>query len=103
MDECLSQKQRRPAVSAEEEIDVGNNYACCDSLSGGKWATPSVKAACNKYTAPFGGEPTDAFGLRVEDEDLCPRYDLRRVSGMAPGREAHDLRRTPRRRRATRD
>ena len=35
-----------------------------------------------------GGEPTEAFGLRVEDEDLCPRYDLRRVSGLAPGREA---------------
>ena len=35
-----------------------------------------------------GGEPTGAFGLRVEDEDLCPRYDLRRVSGLTPGREA---------------
>jgi len=35
-----------------------------------------------------GGEPTDAYSLRVEAEDLCPRYDLRRVSGLAPGREA---------------
>ncbi|HEV8045539.1 MAG TPA: phenylalanine--tRNA ligase subunit beta, partial [Rubrobacter sp.] len=35
-----------------------------------------------------GGEPTEAFGLRVEDGDLCPRYDLRRVSNLAPGREA---------------
>ena len=35
-----------------------------------------------------GGEPTGAYGLRVEAEDLCPRYDLRRVSGIAPGREA---------------
>ena len=35
-----------------------------------------------------GGEPTAAFGLRVEAEDLCPRYDLRRVSNIAPGREA---------------
>ncbi|HEV2091560.1 MAG TPA: phenylalanine--tRNA ligase subunit beta [Rubrobacter sp.] len=35
-----------------------------------------------------GGEPTEAYGLRVEAEDLCPRYDLRRVSALAPGREA---------------
>jgi phenylalanyl-tRNA synthetase beta chain len=35
-----------------------------------------------------GGEPTEAYGLRVEAEDLCPRYDLRRVSGLAPGRAA---------------
>ena len=35
-----------------------------------------------------GGGPTGAFGLRVEAEDLCPRYDLRRVSGLAPGGEA---------------
>ena len=34
------------------------------------------------------GEPTDAYGLRVEAEDLCPRYDLRRVSGLTPGRRA---------------
>ena len=34
------------------------------------------------------GEPTSAFGLRVEAEDLCPRYDLRRVSDIAPGRRA---------------
>ncbi len=39
---------------------------------------------------PFetGGEPTGAYGLRVEAENLCPRYDLRRVSGLDPGREA---------------
>ena len=35
-----------------------------------------------------GGEPTEAFGLRVEAEDLCPRYDLRRVSNLTPGRRA---------------
>ncbi|MDP8900613.1 MAG: phenylalanine--tRNA ligase subunit beta [Actinomycetota bacterium] len=35
-----------------------------------------------------GGEATEAYGLRVEAEDLCPRYDLRRVSGLAPGRAA---------------
>ena len=34
------------------------------------------------------GEPTEAYGLRVEAEDLCPRYDLRRVSGLPPGRRA---------------
>ncbi|TCJ16736.1 phenylalanine--tRNA ligase subunit beta [Rubrobacter taiwanensis] len=32
-----------------------------------------------------GGAPTGEYTLRVEDEDLCPRYDLRRVSGMRPG------------------
>jgi len=39
---------------------------------------------------PFetGGEPTGAYGLRVEAEDLCPRYDVRRVSGLTPGRRA---------------
>ena len=39
---------------------------------------------------PFeaGGEQTNEYGLRVEAEDLCPRYDLRRVSGIAPGRGA---------------
>jgi phenylalanyl-tRNA synthetase beta chain len=35
-----------------------------------------------------GGKPTHDFGLRVEAEDLCPRYDLRRISDLAPGREA---------------
>lgn len=35
-----------------------------------------------------GGEPTRDFGLRVEAEDLCPRYDLRRISDLAPGQEA---------------
>ncbi|MBA2619059.1 MAG: phenylalanine--tRNA ligase subunit beta [Rubrobacter sp.] len=35
-----------------------------------------------------GGEPTGAYGLRVEAEDLCPRYDLRRVSGLTPGGDA---------------
>ncbi len=34
------------------------------------------------------GEPTAAYGLRVEAEDLCPRYDLRRVSNLTPGRRA---------------
>ncbi|QYJ14545.1 Phenylalanine--tRNA ligase beta subunit [Rubrobacter xylanophilus DSM 9941] len=31
------------------------------------------------------GSPTSDYGLRVEAEDLCPRYDLRRVSGVVPG------------------
>jgi phenylalanyl-tRNA synthetase beta chain len=34
-----------------------------------------------------GGKPTSDFGLRVEAEDLCPRYDLRRVSDLDSGRE----------------
>jgi phenylalanyl-tRNA synthetase beta chain len=34
------------------------------------------------------GEPTEAYALRVEAEDLCPRYDLRRVSGVRPGEKA---------------
>jgi phenylalanyl-tRNA synthetase beta chain len=34
------------------------------------------------------GEPTGAYGLRVEAGDLCPRYDLRRVSGVAPAGRA---------------
>ncbi len=39
---------------------------------------------------PFatGGEPTGAYGLRVEDGDLCPRYDLRRVSNLTLGQKA---------------
>jgi phenylalanyl-tRNA synthetase beta chain len=35
-----------------------------------------------------GGKPTHDFGLRVEAEDLCPRYDLRRISDLEPGQEA---------------
>ncbi len=35
-----------------------------------------------------GGKPTLDFGLRVEAEDLCPRYDLRRISDLEPGQEA---------------
>ncbi len=35
-----------------------------------------------------GGEPTADYSLRVEAEDLCPRYDLRRVSGIRPGGKA---------------
>src|SRR5215217_3181251 len=35
-----------------------------------------------------GGKPTGDFGLRVEAEDLCPRYDLRRVSNLEPGQQA---------------
>jgi phenylalanyl-tRNA synthetase beta chain len=35
-----------------------------------------------------GGEATGAYGLRVEAGDLCPRYDLRRVSKLPLGREA---------------
>jgi len=34
-----------------------------------------------------GGEPTHDFGLRVEAEDLCPRYDLRRISDFAAGQK----------------
>jgi phenylalanyl-tRNA synthetase beta chain len=34
------------------------------------------------------GGPTGAYTLRVEAEDLCPRYDLRRVSSLTPGRRA---------------
>src|ERR671910_1799390 len=35
-----------------------------------------------------GGQPTHEFGLRVEAEDLCPRYDLRRISDLQAGQEA---------------
>ena len=35
-----------------------------------------------------GGKPTAEFGLRVESGDLCPRYDLRRVSELEPGQRA---------------
>ncbi|MBA3491228.1 MAG: phenylalanine--tRNA ligase subunit beta [Rubrobacteraceae bacterium] len=35
-----------------------------------------------------GGKPTRDFGLRVEAGDLCPRYDLRRISDLESGQEA---------------
>ena len=35
-----------------------------------------------------GGAPTADFTLRVEAGDLCPRYDLRRVSNLTPGLRA---------------
>jgi phenylalanyl-tRNA synthetase beta chain len=34
------------------------------------------------------GAPTKDYSLRVEAEDICPRYDLRRVSDLRPGGEA---------------
>ncbi len=34
------------------------------------------------------GEPSGAYTLRVEAPDLCPRYDLRRVSSTRPGEKA---------------
>ena len=34
------------------------------------------------------GEPAGAFTLRVEAPELCPRYDLRRVSGVRPAEKA---------------
>jgi phenylalanyl-tRNA synthetase beta chain len=34
------------------------------------------------------GEPSSAFGLRVEAPDLCHRYDLRRVTNLTPGLRA---------------
>ncbi len=34
------------------------------------------------------GAPTGDYTLRVEDGDLCPRYDLRRVSGLSSGCKA---------------
>jgi len=40
------------------------------------------------FVPQTGGRPSADFGLRVEDEDLCPRYDLRRVSDLMPGRQA---------------
>ena len=35
-----------------------------------------------------GGRRTGEYNLRVEAEDLCPRYDLRRVSDIRPGGRA---------------
>ena len=35
-----------------------------------------------------GGELTANYTLRVEAEDLCPRYDLRRISDIRPGEKA---------------
>jgi phenylalanyl-tRNA synthetase beta chain len=35
-----------------------------------------------------GGRRTREYDLRVEAEDLCPRYDLRRVSDIRPGGRA---------------
>jgi len=42
----------------------------------------------SEFASQTGGRPTADFGLRVDDEDLCPRYDLRRVSDLTPGRQA---------------
>ncbi|HEX2728810.1 MAG TPA: phenylalanine--tRNA ligase subunit beta, partial [Rubrobacteraceae bacterium] len=34
------------------------------------------------------GRRTGEYTLRVEAEDLCPRYDLRRISALTPGQQA---------------
>jgi phenylalanyl-tRNA synthetase beta chain len=41
-----------------------------------------------EFSLQAGGKLTSDFGLRVEDGDLCPRYDLRRVSDLTPGQDA---------------
>lgn len=47
-----------------------------------------------EFSFETGGKPTGEYGLRVEAEDLCPRYDLRRVSGVDPrGRAPLEMRR----------
>jgi phenylalanyl-tRNA synthetase beta chain len=40
----------------------------------------SYRASEPRFDA--NGAPTEDYGLRVEAEDLCPRYDLRRVSDV---------------------
>ncbi|CAN5909354.1 phenylalanine--tRNA ligase subunit beta [soil metagenome] len=35
-----------------------------------------------------GGSSTSEYALTVEDDELCPRYDLRRVSGVTAGRQS---------------
>ena len=52
------------------------------------FGAPDVETSRRDVSTNGGGRPTGEFGLRVEAEDLCPRYDLRRVSGLAPGRQA---------------
>ena len=52
------------------------------------FGVPVVETSRRDVSTDAGGWSTGEFGLRVEAEDLCPRYDLRRVSGLAPGRAA---------------
>ncbi|CAA9506564.1 MAG: Phenylalanyl-tRNA synthetase beta chain, partial [uncultured Rubrobacteraceae bacterium] len=52
------------------------------------FGVPAVETSRRDVSTGGGGRPTGGFGLRVEAEDLCPRYDLRRVSGLVPGRAA---------------
>ena len=48
----------------------------------------NVDYRVEEFSLQTGGKRTADFGLRVEAGDLCPRYDLRRVSDLAPGQDA---------------
>lgn len=51
------------------------------AILGTEFRTPEVSFGT-------GGAPTGDYTLRVEAADLCPRYDLRRVSGVDARRKA---------------
>jgi phenylalanyl-tRNA synthetase beta chain len=73
------------------EIDVFPNRPDLWGMIGVSRELAAVLEASHRIPEPHvrgGGEPTGAYGLRVEAEDLCPRYDLRRVSGVVPGSAA---------------
>lgn len=55
--------------ASEVELDVTNGYVCCDSLSGGAWAKPTVIAAgeCNTFSGP-GSEKIPS---KCDDKDDC--------------------------------
>ncbi len=48
----------------------------------------AVETLRRNVSTETGGRRPGTYGLRVEAEDLCPRYDLRRVSTLTPGRRA---------------
>ncbi len=53
----------------ESKVDVANGYVCCDSLSGGKWAEPTITAegGCNAFSSP-GAETVPS---KCDDKDDC--------------------------------
>jgi phenylalanyl-tRNA synthetase beta chain len=83
--------QYLPVGETVLDIDVTPNRPDLWGMIGVARELAAILEADYRIPQPFletGGKPTSDFGLRVEAEDLCPRYDLRRVSDLNPGQDA---------------
>jgi phenylalanyl-tRNA synthetase beta chain len=80
-----------PASETVLELDVNPNRPDLWGMIGIARELAAILKAAFRIAEPHFepiGEPTNTYSLRVEGEDLCPRYGLRRVSNVMPGGRA---------------